>query len=163
AQGARVIRRPRLAVGAAVCLALVVAAPPARAGDPTRVYRTVETEHFIIYYYAPLDDVAHRLAVVSERAHRVLAPALGPVPDEKTLIVLVDDTDAANGSASVLPRNTIQAFATGPSGFNELDDHDDWLFGLIAHEYTHILHLDTMEGLPTIYNRIFGRTWAPNQ
>ncbi|MEO8699299.1 MAG: hypothetical protein ABI867_04620, partial [Kofleriaceae bacterium] len=32
-----------------------------------------------------------------------------------------------------------------------------------AHEYTHILHLDTMSGLPNIYNRIFGKTWAPNQ
>src|SRR5262249_33287231 len=26
-----------------------------------------------------------------------------------------------------------------------------------------ILHLDTMEGLPKIYNGIFGKTWAPNQ
>ena len=43
------------------------------------------------------------------------------------------------------------------------DDHDDWLYGLTAHEYTHILHLDTMSGLPNIYNRIFGKTWAPNQ
>ncbi len=48
-------------------------------------------------------------------------------------------------------------------GFSELDDHDDWLYGLVAHEYTHILHLDTYDGLPTIYNSIFGKTWAPNQ
>jgi len=122
------------------------------------VYRTIETDHFVIHYYVPLDDVARRIAVVAERAHRTLAPALAHEPEAKTLLVVVDDTDGANGFASVLPRNAIQLFATGPTGFNELDDHDDWLYGLIAHEYTHILHLDTMAGLPRIYNAIFGRT-----
>jgi Tol biopolymer transport system component len=133
------------------------------AGDPTRVYKTVETDHFIVYYWEPLDDVARRVGVVAERAHRVLSPALDKQPTEKTLLMLADDTDSANGFATTLPRNAIQLYATGPSGFSELDDHDDWLYGLVAHEYTHILHLDTYEGLPTIYNSIFGKTWAPNQ
>ena len=135
----------------------------AHAGDPTRVYRTVETDHFVVYYWEPLGDVAARVGVVAERAHRTLSPALDHLPDGKTIIVLADDTDDANGFAGVLPRNAIQLYATGPGSFSELDDHDDWLYGLVAHEYTHILHLDTMQGLPTIYNRIFGKTWAPNQ
>ncbi|HEY0191641.1 MAG TPA: hypothetical protein VGC42_11015, partial [Kofleriaceae bacterium] len=142
---------------------IALASAQAWAGDPTRVYQTVETDHFVLYYYEPLGDVARRLGVVAERAHRTLSPALDHLPSEKTIIVLVDDTDSANGFASVLPRNAVQIYATGPSGFNELDDHEDWLYGLIAHEYTHILHLDTMEGLPTIYNHIFGKTWSPNQ
>jgi Tol biopolymer transport system component len=147
---------------AAIAL-VALAATRSWAGDPTRTYRTIETEHFVLYYYAPLDDVARRVGVVAERAHRTLAPALDHTPDTKTIIVVVDDTDSANGFASVLPRNAIQVYATAPTGFNELEDHEDWLYGLVAHEYTHILHLDTMEGLPAIYNRIFGRTWAPNQ
>jgi hypothetical protein len=142
---------------------LLALARTATAGDPTRVYRTVETEHFIIHYWAPDDDAAIRIGVVAERAHRTLAPALDHQPDTKTIITLNDDTDSANGFAGVLPRNAIQLYATGPTGFSELDDHDDWLYGLVAHEYAHILHLDTMSGLPTIYNRIFGKTWAPNQ
>ncbi|MGE5182750.1 MAG: hypothetical protein ACM31C_11835 [Acidobacteriota bacterium] len=135
----------------------------ARAGDPLRVWRTIETDHFIIYYWEPLDDAARRVAVAAEHAHRTLAVALDHVPAEKTLIFLADDTDDANGFAGVLPRNAIQLYATGPSSFSELDDHDDWLYGLVAHEYTHIVHLDTMAGLPNIYNSIFGKTWAPNQ
>ena len=133
------------------------------AGDPTLEWRTVETEHFVIYYWAPLDAQARRLGVVAEHAHSLLAPALDHEPTEKTLVYLIDNTDSANGFASVLPRNAIQVNATGPSSFTELDDHEDWLYALIAHEYTHILHLDTYEGLPTIYNKIFGTTWAPNQ
>src|SRR5262249_29806880 len=101
--------------------------------------------------------------VSRERPDRLRAPALDHAPDVKTIIAMADDTDSANGFAGVLPRNAIQLYATGPTGFSELDDHDDWLYGLVAHEYTHILHLDTMEGLPRIYNAIFGRTWAPNQ
>ena len=152
-------------IRSAVVAALVLAATtaPALAGDPRLEYRTVESDHFVIHYYAPLDDVARRVAVTAERAHRTLSPALDHLPTEKTIIILVDDTDGANGFAGVLPRNQINLYATGPSSFTELDDHDDWLYGLVAHEYTHILHLDTMSGLPIIYNRIFGKTWAPNQ
>ncbi|HUJ60546.1 MAG TPA: hypothetical protein VLX92_18725 [Kofleriaceae bacterium] len=147
-----------------VAAAIVLAAlRPAFAGDPNRVWREVETDHFVIYYWAPLDDVARRVGVAAERAHRTLSPALDHLPSTKTLIFLADDTDDANGFAGVLPRNAIQLYATGPTSFSELDDHDDWLYGLVAHEYTHILHLDTMEGLPNIYNSIFGKTWAPNQ
>ena len=150
--------------GAVVVAALVAAATtPAEAGDPTREYRTIESDHFVVHYYEPLGDVARRVAVVAERAHLTLVPALGHAPSEKTIIVLVDDTDGANGFAGVLPRNEIHLYATGPSSFTELDDHDDWIYGLTAHEYTHVLHLDTMSGLPNIYNRIFGKTWAPNQ
>src|SRR4030095_5676518 len=101
---------------------------------------TIETDHFVLHYYAPLGDVARCIAVVAERAHRNLAPALDHEPRGKTLIVVVDDTDSANGFASTLPRNAIQLYATAPNSFSELDDHDDWLYGLISHEYTHILH-----------------------
>jgi len=148
---------------AALVVALLAASTAAHAGDPTRVYKTVETDHFVVYYWEPMGDVATRVGVVAERAHRTLTTALDHVPDGKTLIVLADDTDDANGFAGVLPRNAIQVYATGPGSFSELDDHDDWLYGLVAHEYTHIVHLDTMSGLPNIYNRIFGKTWAPNQ
>ena len=148
---------------ALAALLLCAASAVAHAGDPTRVYRTVETEHFVIYYWVPMDDVARRVGVVAERAHRNLTTALDHLPTDKTIIVLSDDTDDANGFAGVLPRNAIQLYATGPGSFSELDDHEDWLYGLVAHEYTHIIHLDTMSGLPNIYNSIFGKTWAPNQ
>ena len=150
-------------------LVLLLLARVAYAGDPLRIYKTIETDHFIIYYWVPrgdeaaLDDVAHRIGIVSERAHEILSPILDHVPAQKTLIYLTDDTDSANGFAGVLPRNAIQLNVTSPPGFSELDDYDDWLFGLVAHEYTHILHLDTMGELPTIYNTIFGKTWSPNQ
>ena len=147
----------------AVVAALVALTSTAEAGDPLREYFTIETDHFVIHYYEPLSDVARRIAVVAEASHRTLVPALDHEPVEKTIIVVVDDTDSANGFASVLPRNQIQLYATAPGSFTELDDHDDWLYGLTVHEYAHVVHLDTMGPLPRIYNKIFGKTWAPQQ
>ncbi len=151
------------AVVAAAVAAVAVASGTAHAGDPTLRYYTIESEHFIVHFDHKLADVARRVAVVAERAHRTLAPALDHVPADKTLINVVDDTDGANGFAGVLPRNAITLFVTAPGGVSELDDHDDWMYSLVTHEYTHILHLDTMSGLPNLYNRVFGKTWAPNQ
>lgn len=144
-------------------LVLALLAGTAHAGDPDRVWRTLETAHFAIHYYEPNEDIARRVANVAERSHRVLSVVLDHVPADKTHVVLVDDTDGANGFASVLPRNQITLFATAPNAGSVLGDHDDWLYGLFAHEYTHILHLDTIGGLATLYNRLVGKTWAPNQ
>lgn len=162
--------RRRLACIAALVVALVVAlsvavdgAQVCHAGDPKREWKTIETSHFVIHYYEPLGRVAQRVAEVGEYAHAILAPRLDHTPSEKCQVLLVDDTDGANGFASVLPRNAITLFATAPGDESVLSDHDDWLYGLVAHEYTHILHLDTMTGLPKLYNAIFGKTWAPNQ
>jgi Tol biopolymer transport system component len=135
----------------------------AEAGDPYREYFTIETDHFVVHYVGGLEDVARRIAVVGEAAHRTLTPALDHVPEEKTIIVVVDNTDSANGFAGVIPRNAITLYATGPGSNTELEDHEDWLYALTLHEYTHIVHLDTMGPLPRIYNRILGKTWAPNQ
>lgn len=150
----------RLATAVLVLMALT---GTARAGDGSLTWWTLETEHFTVHYYDPHEDVARRVAVVAERAHRILAPALGHEPKERTHIVVSDDTDGANGFASVLPRNVIHVYATAPGSMSTLNDHDDWLYGLVAHEYAHILHLDTISGIPAWYNRVFGKIWAPNQ
>lgn len=154
-----------VSVCAAVAAALALGAGPraARAGDPERAWHTLETDHFVVHYYDPLGDVGRRVAVVAERAHAVLTGELGRIPEEKTHVVVIDDTDGANGFANVLPRNRITIFATAPIGESGLNDHDDWLYGLVAHEYTHILHLDAIGGLATYVNKVLGKTWAPNQ
>lgn len=145
--------------------ALVVLALAGRAvADDGRLdWHTIESAHFVVHYHDPNEDLARRVATVAERAHEVIVPVLGHAPAEKTPIVVTDDTDGANGFASVVPRNRIQVYATAPGPLSTLNDHDDWMYGLVAHEYTHIIHLDTIGGIPWVYNQIFGKTWAPNQ
>lgn len=141
----------------------LIAAEKAQAGDARLVWKTIETEHFVIHYYEPLGKVARHVAASAERSHALLSPVFGHAPAEKTHIAIVDDTDGANGFASVLPRNRIRLFATVPTAGSALNDHDDWLFVLTAHEYTHVLHLDSIGGLPKLFNKLFGKTWSPNQ
>ncbi|MCA9582388.1 MAG: PD40 domain-containing protein, partial [Myxococcales bacterium] len=94
---------------------------------------------------------------------RRLAPLLGHQPNERTQIVLSDNSDNANGSAAVVPYNIIRLFASAPDDLSALGDYDDWETILVTHEYTHILHLDTIRGVPAIVNAVLGKTLAPNQ
>jgi hypothetical protein len=82
---------------------------------------------------------------------------------EVTEVVLTDNTDDANGSATALPYNTIRLFTTAPDDISPLGDYDDWYLELITHEHTHILHTDNITGLPAFFNTVMGKWWAPNQ
>ncbi len=133
------------------------------AGDGALRFQTISSPNFEVHYYKPNLDLATRVAVVAEYSHAILAKKYQYAGRKKTHIVVLDTTDNANGFAMVVPRNKVQIFTTAPDPLSVLNDYDDWLFLLTAHEYAHIVHLDTIGGLPRWYNRIFGKTWAPNQ
>ncbi|MCP4445285.1 MAG: BamA/TamA family outer membrane protein [Myxococcales bacterium] len=152
-----------VALACSLVLAGLALEPQALAGDGRVAWFTIESEHFVVSYHEPLHEVARRVALVAERAHQELAPSMGHSPAEKTFIVVDDTTDASNGFASVLPRNDIRIYASAPPSKSSLGDHDDWLYALVAHEYAHILHLDNIDGLPKLVNKVVGKTWAPNQ
>src|SRR5207245_7116309 len=44
-----------------------------------------------------------------------------------------------------------------------LGDYDDWTTMLVGHEYTHVVHMDTIGGLASIVNALLGKVYAPNQ
>jgi hypothetical protein len=82
---------------------------------------------------------------------------------ERTEIVLTDQTDSANGSATAIPFNAIRLYVTAPSDLSPLGDVDDWYQELVTHEYTHILHTDHIRGIPALINIVLGKTYSPNQ
>ena len=133
------------------------------AGDPNLKWTTLESAHFRVTYHSGEAEAAARIVDVGENALDVVGSELGHVPSERTEIILTDFTDSANGSATAVPFNTIRLFLTAPDDLSPLSDVDDWLLDLTTHEYTHILHLDQIRGVPAIVNRIVGKRWAPNQ
>jgi hypothetical protein len=135
----------------------------AEAGDPYLEWYTVKSPHFRIHYHGGLEDIAQRTASSAESVYERLVPQLGWSPKEVTEIIVTDDTDSANGSASTLPYNTVRLFATAPDDMSPLGDYDNWINELVTHEYTHILQIDNTSGLPAIGNAILGKTFAPNQ
>ncbi len=149
----------RRAALAALCLAASVAR--AQPYDPDFRWRTIETPRFRIHFHQGEEALAQDVAREAERAHALLAPRLRFSP-RRTEIVVSDDQDDSNGSATPVPYDTIRLYAVPPSSFSELQDYRNWLRQLIQHEYTHILHLDDIGGVPAFVNRVFGKVWPPN-
>jgi WD40-like Beta Propeller Repeat/Omp85 superfamily domain len=145
----------------ALACALLCAAP-ALAYDPRYVWLTIDTPHFEIHFHQGEFALAAKVARIAENAHARLSPLFDHVPSERTQIVLTDDTDFANGSATPLFYGLVHGFAATPDPRSTISDFDDWVAELIEHEYTHILHLDTVEGIPKVANAIFGKIWIPN-
>ncbi len=157
----RPLRRALLAVALLGALAAAPRPAAAQPYDPAYRWRTIDTAHFRIHFHQGEEPLAQDVAVVAERAHAALTPVLGYAP-RRTEIVLSDDVDDANGSATPLPYDTIRLYAVPPPSLSELNDYRDWLESLVFHEYVHILHLDHVGGIPGAANRIFGKLFAPN-
>ncbi len=153
----------RVACAIAAAFATTLAAGEARAVDDAGLtYWTYETEHFRVTYPAPLEQVAARIATLAESIHDRISPQMQFAPGAKTEVLVTDDTDGANGSASPVPYNAIKLFATAPDDVSTLSDYDDWYLGLVTHEYTHILHTGNISGLASVANVVIGRTLSPN-
>jgi hypothetical protein len=168
------VQRPFVLAAAALAFAvLLIALPGHAANDPDLVWHTIETPHFRVTYYSGEAEVAQHVADLGEAIFRRLSPAVGWSPTERTELLLTDQTDSANGSATALPYNAVRLFVTAPDDMSPLGDVDDWYQELVTHEYTHILHTDhispwggfrsPLRGIPAIVNALLGKTLAPNQ
>lgn len=152
-----------LLVLAASIFTQLVAPSPVRADDPALDYRTIETPHFWVHYHSGTEELAWKVAVVAEEAHQVLTPLLDWTPKGRTHVVINDKIDTANGSATVFGRKHINIFGMPPESDSSLGFYDDWIRVLVYHEYVHILHLDTILGVPPLVNRLIGQQWVPSQ
>ncbi|HEX9154529.1 MAG TPA: hypothetical protein VF819_03130, partial [Nitrospira sp.] len=132
--------------------------------DPSFTWTTLETPHFSIHYHQGGEEIARRTAQIAEDVHTRLVPRIKWEPKQKTHVVLVDATDESNGMSTPLPYNQMILFLTQPvgePGFGTTE-YDDWMRLLITHEYTHILQLDMVYGVPETLQGIFGRIYFPN-
>lgn len=134
----------------------------AQAPDPSLEWRTLETPRFRIHYHQHLEHLARRTAAAAERSQTRLAEVFGFEPRERIELVLSDESDSANGSATALPFDTIRLYAEAPDDLSPLADYDDWASMLVTHEQAHILHLDQAYGLAALINALLGKSYMPN-
>ena len=100
------------ALGALVVLG---ATPPAFAArDPEIRYRTLETAHFKVTYGTEQQEIADHVADLAEDLRERLGKAVGFRPTEKVEILLTDETDDANGSATAIPYDAVRMYLTAP-------------------------------------------------
>lgn len=130
--------------------------------DPSLEYRTKTTEHFYIHYDSELEQVASRLAEICEPIFSALTEQLEHRPSSRTHVVLLNNTDSANGFSTPLPYNSVYLNIASPPEGSSLDDYDDWLVTLFTHEFTHTIHIDMAYGINKIPRALLGRFWVPN-
>jgi hypothetical protein len=140
------------------------ASPAAEApGALPRVHwKTLFTPHFRIHFYDDERALADRAAQIAERAHGRITRYLNWLPSGRVDITINDQTDAANGFASSVPQNFLYGYGAPPESLDELNDFDDFFNLLITHEFTHVVHLDTIMGPARIVNVLKGKVYAPN-
>ena len=153
---------PHFAIWLALALAVLPRAAAAQPYPPEWRWRTTETAHFRIHFHQGIERIAAEVARAAEHAHETLVPIIGHSPRAKTEVVVADLVDDANGSATPLPFNTIRIYAVPPQATSELANERDWVEAILLHEYVHILHLDTVDGIPGFVNAVFGRLLFPN-
>jgi Tol biopolymer transport system component len=153
-----------LVVCAAFLTLALIAPSVAEAGtwDPRLRWQTIQTANFDIHFHQDEGELAIEMARVAEEVHTVLSPYLEWQPLERTQVVLVDPTDRANGSARTIPFNAIVLYTVPPDAGSTLDNHQNWLWALFLHEYTHILQIDMVDGLPLVLRYALGRLITPN-
>ncbi len=130
--------------------------------DPELEWRTLETPHFYIHFHQGEEEISLRAANIAEEIHRELVPLMEWEPSGRTHLVLTDNTDFANGTATPFPYNTIFVFIGAPFPESSINNYDDWLRMVIIHEYAHILHLDQVHRLSKGLQRLLGRLYFPN-
>ncbi len=135
---------------------------PAVLFSPDLEWKSIKTEHFWIHYHQGLEAEAMRLALLAEKTHRRLSPAQRWDPFFRTDVILVDNTDSANGFSTPYPFNRVQIFVTRPELDSVLNNFGDWLDLVFTHEYTHTLNLDEINGLPSVTRYTLGRACFPN-
>lgn len=125
--------------------------------DTSFSFTTIETAHFSIHYHQGLEGAGRRIAAIAEEAQGRLTAEFLREPGEKTQVVLIDDSDFANGSTTVIPYNTIVLQIIPPAFDSTIGEYDDWLRVLFVHEYAHVLTMDPERGYSRVMRSIFGK------
>jgi hypothetical protein len=151
----------RTSVRAALMALAVVAAcngplSAAERYDPKLRFRTIRTAHFDIHAHQREEALARRLAVIAERVYEQSRQTFG-LPRGRVQVILVDQSDLANGWATPVPYDTIEITAAPPAITSLIGNTTEWLELVFVHEYTHILHLDRTRGFMQGLRRVFGR------
>lgn len=150
------LSRGVLLAAAALALCTPAAARGQARYDPRLDFRTLSTPRFDIYYHQQEEALAQRLAGLVEEVAAEIDGRLG-APAGRVRIILVDQTDRANGWATVIPYNLIELTAVPPPSHSTIGNTRDWLRLVFAHEYTHVVHLAKSRGWLGSLRRIFGR------
>ncbi|NDD92568.1 hypothetical protein EBZ37_10830, partial [bacterium] len=130
--------------------------------SPFYDWKTLTTEHFWITYPKELQELADLAAKNLEESHRLLSPLMQWTPRLRTQVVLIDNSDFANGLTAATARLGLVLWATPPDNWMSIAHYDDWFRLLCLHEYAHFLNLDATRGFWASLRVLAGDSTLPN-
>jgi len=132
--------------------------------DPALDWRTIESPRFDVHYpdEPGFRNLAIRVSGIAEESLDQVAKLAGFMPEGRIDVVLSDFSDEVNGSATVIPRNTLRLYVTAPTENSGLSFYDDWLRLLVVHELAHICDIDQTWGFTRFLRWIFGKYISMN-
>ncbi|OQW50308.1 MAG: hypothetical protein A4S09_00505 [Proteobacteria bacterium SG_bin7] len=134
---------------------------PSYAVDPLINWKVIKTPHFEVIYDAKQHQIAQQYAGYAENSFDLLSPIFKEYP-EKTIIVIDDSSDQANGYATRLPYPLINVRPVLPEQSETIGMYGNWGYELVLHEYTHILSFEPAHGLVRPLRWVFGSIMSPN-
>ena len=128
-------------------------------------WSTLESDHFLVHYQrgcpeseapcpeqAQIEETAQTILQIAEEVYEPITQLYDHIPDSKVSIILKDRVDYSNGAAYFFD-NTIDIWL--PSLDTPLRGTHEWYKNVIAHEFTHIVQIQTMmtrrRSIPVVY------------
>lgn len=147
-------------LAAAILIANLLESPRAL-GSPHTDWKRIETPHFEVLFDSRHHQFAKDVAKHAESSWQTLVPILRAWPD-KTVILIDDDGDSANGMATGFPFPQIHIYPAPPAPGDSISDTGPWTYELVLHEYTHVLNFQPAHGVFHFARNLFGSIVRPN-
>ncbi len=144
-----------------IFLLTLLTIPHTYAVDPSINWKVIKTPHFEVIYDAKQHQIAQQYAGYAEYSFDLLSPIFKEFPD-KTVVVIDDSSDQANGYATRLPYPLINVRPVLPEQSETIGMYGNWGYELVLHEYTHILSFEPAHGVVRPLRWIFGSIMSPN-
>lgn len=132
--------------------------------NPHAQWRRIQTPHFEVLFdskHHAMEAYAKEVAKHAETSWRTLVPVLRTWPD-KTVILIDDNGDSANGMATGFPFPQIHIYPAPPTPGDSISDTGAWTYELVLHEYAHVLNFQPAHGVFHLARNIFGTIVRPN-
>ncbi len=111
---------------------------PQSFNHPELVWRSIETEHFIVHYHQGTDRTANSVAGIAEEIYPHITNLYQCWPENKTEFIIRDTDDYSNGGAYFY-ENKIEIWAENMDYI--LRGTHNWLRDVVSHEFAHIISL----------------------
>lgn len=141
----------------ALVLPLMLAVPAKAGFHPGIDWREITAGPFIVVFPQGYEsEASETLALAGDIYGRLRQMWGGAALKNPIRILLTDHLDEANGSTTFFPFNEIdiQLFEPGPE--SSLGGCRDWLSLVLAHELTHLIHLNLGSRFTYFMRKIFG-------